>query len=425
VYAVSADYFSVLSVKRYSHISLDELYRMLKASVKRVEVVRADPRKAVGLVLAEDLYAKFDRPEKDISHVDGFAVRSQDLLSTSTFYPTRLRLVKDVDPRNADKYSLKRGEAVFVETGYPIPENADAVIPVEAVRVEGGYIVVDKPVHKYYQVFPKGSDYVAGELVAKRGSRITPLLAKALLDLGFEEVLVYRRPRVVVYGVGDELRDEPYRPGMSFLPASSLYLDMEAMKYYGGEIVETGILPDSPEAIAGSVERALAKADLVITIGGVAMGPRDYSWLSLHERLKAEVWWRGVKVLPGRATSGFVVNGKVVVNQPGLPLSTLSSLILILTPLLNYMQGLELEPKYPCTEVVIENDISFTGFTDHYKIAFLRVEGRRARFIEARGSYYLKPALASNAFTLVDPGIERIRQESFVEACFYPPLHIY
>jgi len=424
VLAVDSGFFSLIDAKRYSHIPLDELYRMLRVGVKSVDVVRVDPRKAVGMVLAEDLYAEFDRPEKDISHVDGFAIRSQDVVSTSAFFPVKLKIVEGVNSREADKYALKRGEAVFVETGYPLPVNADAVIPVEAVRIEENYVIVDKPVYKHYQVFPRGSDYTAGELVAKRGTRVTPILAKLLIDMGFSEIHVYRKPRVAVYSIGDELRDEPYKPGAGFIPASTAYVDLEVIEYYGGEVVETAILPDNPKVIAETVAEALNKVDVVVTIGGVAMGPRDYSWLAIIESIGAEAWWRGVKMLPGRATSGFIVKGKAVINQPGLPLSSIPVLMLVITPVLNYMQGLELKPSLTCFEVVLENDIYIPSFIDHYRIALLNVNlsEMKARFLEVKGSYYLKPVVSSNAVTILEPGIERIRRESYVTACFYPPI---
>lgn len=417
------DYFREYGFKKFRHISLDDLYRLIRGSISRVEKIRVDVRKAIGYVLAEDIKAKYDRPEIDISHVDGFAVRSEDLSIASTYLPAKLRIVKNIDPRKASSYVLSRGETVFVETGYPIPPNADAVIPIEYVKIIGDHILVDKPVYRYYHVFRRGSDYRAGETVFIHGTYISPLIVKTLLDLGYEEVIVYRKPRIAIYSIGDELVDRAYRPGSGYLPASTRYLEEYVLKYYGAEIIESRIIPDEPSIIAENVTSVLNNVDLVITIGGVSMGPRDHSWLTLYKTLKPKIWWRGVKIFPGRSNSGLIINGKLVINQPGLHQSSISTLILIITPILNYLQGRVLKPEYPCFEVCLENDIYFNKYLDHYKIGFLRVSNGKAYFLSSPGSYHLKPVVSSNAFIVVEPGIERIRKESFIDACIYPPIH--
>lgn len=423
VRVLSSEYFREYGYKRYRHVRLEELYDIIRRFIGRVNRVRVDVRKSLGHVLAEEIRVKYDRPDKDISHVDGFAVRSDDLSTATIYLPVKLRIVKGVDPRKADKYVLRRGETVFVETGHPIPPNADAVIPIEEVKIEGNYIIVDKPVYRYYHVFRRGSDFKAGEIVFTPGTRISSMVVKTLLDLGYEEVVVYRKPRVTLFSVGDELVDQPYKPGSGYLPASTRYLDEQALKYYGAEIIESRIIPDDPWVITKSVKEALEKADLVVTIGGVSMGPRDHSWIALYENLHPRMWWRGVKIFPGRSNSGLIIDDKLVVNQPGLHQSSLSTLILILTPILNYLQGGILKPIYPCFEVCLENDVYFNKYFDHYKIGFLNVRDGKAYFIESPGSYHLKPMTSSNAFTIVEPGIERIRKESYIDACIYPPIH--
>ncbi len=420
---MSNEYFREYGFKKYRHIMLNELYDIVYRFVDRLNKVHIDVRKALGHVLGEEIRAKYDRPDKDISHVDGFAVRTDDLSSSPIYSPTRLRIVKGIDPRHADKYVLDRGETVFVETGYPIPSNADTVLPIEEVRIEDEYIVVDKPVYKYYHVFRRGSDYRAGDTVFTPGTRVSPFIVKVLLDLGYEEIVVYRKPRIAIYSVGDELVDQPYRPGSGYLPASTRYLDEQALKYYGAEIIDSRIIPDDPQAITSHVKQVLDKTDLVVTIGGVSMGPRDYSWATLYKNLRPRIWWRGVKIFPGRSNSGLIIDNKLVINQPGLHQSSLSTLILILTPILNYLQGKPLKPLYPCFKVCLENDIQFKKYFDHHKIGFLEVRGDKAYFIESPGSYHLRPMTSSNAFTIVGPGIERIRRQSYVDACIYPPIH--
>ena len=417
-------YFNGVRDKEYRRISLPELYEIFRKNVRALEKVKVETRNALGYVLAEPIYARFDRPLADISHVDGFAVNASDLVYASKHTPVVLKLVKSIDPRRADSYKLRRGETVFVETGYPIPEGANAVVPVEDVEVKGDRILFIKPVVPGNHVFKRGTDFRENSLVFRRGTRITPLVVKALLDLGYDEVLVYRRPRVSILSIGDELIDEAYKPGFNKLPASTRFMDAYSLEYYGAEITCTRIVPDDPPTIASEVSNLLGGVDLVVTIGGVSMGPRDYTWIALYRELKPNVWWRGIKILPGRSNSGMIVDDKPVINQPGLHQSSFTTLVLILTPLVNYMQGRGLKPVYPFREVMLTEDLVSSRYIDHYRIHFLELGDGEATPIENPGSYHLRPMTASTAFTVVDPGIERIRKGSYIRAYFYPPVHV-
>lgn len=423
---MNRDYFSVeVKFKQYKHIELETLYEILKTSVSRTKIVRIDSKKAVGYVLAKPIHAIYDRPPLDISHVDGFAVRSSDLVNASRKNPVKLRLVKNIDPRRAGDYVLSRGETVFVETGHPIPVGADAVIPVEDTIVNDEYVYFHYSIKPGFHVFPGETDLRRGDLVFDKGVRITPLVIKILLDLGYNEVYVYNKPRIAIYSIGDEIIDQPYDPEIDKLPGSTRYLDKYSIKYYGGIIVDEDILPDNPEKIMNRIKNILHRTDLVVTIGGVSMGPKDKTWITLYRGFKPEKYWRGVKIWPGRSNSGLIVNGKPIINQPGLHQSSLTTLILIITPILNYMQGLELKPKYPCIEAELEEDIVMEKYIDHYRIWYLKLEGNRVKPIENKGSYYLSPMTKSNSYTILKPGVTKINRNTKINTCFYPPIHSY
>uniref|UniRef100_A0A7C4H907 Molybdopterin molybdenumtransferase MoeA n=1 Tax=Staphylothermus marinus TaxID=2280 RepID=A0A7C4H907_STAMA len=414
--------FENIQEKKYSYIDLKDLYDLLRTSISRVDIVKINVKESVGYVLAEEIKAKYNRPLYDISHLDGFAVKYDDLIHASKYNPVKLRIVNGIDPRRAGEYELKNGEAVFVETGYPVPVNADVVIPVEDVTVDHNYIIVDKLYSRYANVFREGSDFRENESVLKYGIRITPLIQKVLIDMGYETIRVYRKPRISIINVGDELIDDFYKPESDKLPVSTMWIDKHVFEYYGSEIIETSIVPDDSTAIVNKVFESIDKSDLIVTIGGASLGPRDLVWTSLYRELKPSKWWRGVKTLPGRVTSGLIVNGKLVLIQPGLPQSSIVSLIFIATPVVEYMQGLDLKPAYSCIEVCLAEDIVFSKFIDFYRVVFLNVVENKAYVVKNLGSYYLNPMVNSNSFTILEPGFERIRENSVVNACFYPPL---
>lgn len=411
-----------LSRRLYKYVeprrALEILVNGLKPSIMEVDV-----RKSHGMVLAEDVYSPIDRPWTNLSHVDGFAVRVEDVRSASSVNPVKLKVVEGVDSRNAHNYRIGRGEAVYVETGYPIPEGADAVIPVESVRVEEGYVYVYANVGKGYNVTPRGGDVSRGEIIARRGTVVTPALQKLLIDLGIPSVKVYRKPVIMVYGVGDELVEDVVPPSTTMIPNSSAYMVKGVLEYYGGVVEKTSILPDNPGVIAETISQDLEEADIVVTIGGVSMGPKDYTWTTLVEKLGATSYFRGLRVQPGRATSGLRVRDKVIVNLPGLPQSTLTGLVFILIPLVNYLRGIGAYIKLPYTKAKNKETTRIEKYPGFQRVRYVELSNGYAKILSDIDSYYVKPIALADGFTIIPPGKTLVKEGEEVKVYHLPPLH--
>ncbi len=384
-------------------------------------------RDALWRVVSEPIYSPVDRPWTDLSHVDGYAICSRDTESTLERRFTRLRIIKGIDPRNADTYNLKSGEAVFVETGYPIPRGADAVVPVESTRVEEGYVLVYRRVPKWFNVFRRGSDVRRGELIIDSGVRVTPQIQKLLIDLGVDKVVVYRRPRVALLAVGSELSDQVVAPSTKIMPASSNILVRHIIEYYGGDVRYEAIVGDDPREIVGVVEDVRKLVDMVATIGGVSMGPRDYTWTSLMDYYKPDKWFRGLKIHPGRSTSGLVIDDTIVVNLPGLPQSTIAGSLFTIIPLLNYLQGLGLEHRLPYIEARLGNRVVLDKYLGFYRVRYARIDYAKGEvYVESHvESYHVSPIARANGLTIIEPGVKIIERGTVVKVYLLEPLYRY
>ncbi len=410
------------SKKTFRYVDLIEIYNMIMNNIKTTNTVHIDIRDSYGYVLAEDIYSPYDRPVYNISHVDGYAIKYEDL-KEATSDQVKFKVVKGIDPRRAHEYELHKGEAVFIETGYPLPRGADTVIPIEDTFLINDYVVIPKKHMRGEHVFPRSTDYKKGELIIGKGTRITPFIIKALLDLGVGKIRVYRKPRVIIYSVGDELVDEPFRNEEWKLPMSTKYLDKYVIRYYGGQVIDEVKLPDNPRIIASRIRDDLDRADLFITIGGVSMGPKDHSWISLYEEFKPKQYWRGTKIHPARSTSGIIVKDKLIINQPGLHQSSLSALFFLIVPVINYLQGLSLEPSYPFIKARVKNEYIDKKYIDHYRLRPVKVFDEVAEIIDIMGSYYLRPLIESNGFIVLKPGIEYLRSNEIVNIFYMPPIN--
>ena len=284
---------------------------------------------AAGRVLAEPARAVVDLPPFPSSAMDGYAVRAADT-------PGQLRVAGRIAAGEPATVALVPGEAMEISTGGVVPEGADAVIPVEYV-VEHDNEVETGGVAPGANVRPRGGDIQAGEVVADPGSVLTPARLGALAAAGIPEVRCARSPRAAVLATGTELR----RPGES-LAAGEIYeangLILSAQLEAAGAVVKRfPAVGDDEGELRSALEVALA-ADVVVTSGGVSVGPHDLVRRVEAELGVEEVFWR-VAVKPGKPIAFGVRERTLVFGLPGNPVSALVGFELFVKPAVRALQG--------------------------------------------------------------------------------------
>ncbi len=291
--------------------------------------IRVPLREAVGYRLAADIYPEECYPSSNISLRDGYAFRRSDAAGQIRDHGRAiLRLVSGIDPRGADKYRLGPGEAVYVETGFPPPIGADAVVPVEKASVVGDKVVLGEIPERSY-IAERCSDVPRGVLLAGAGTLVTGGLARIMAEVGVGEVLVYDRPPARIYSVGDEFLSGPRSPANYILIES-------VIRAYGGNPTYGGVLPDSDDVLRESI---LGGGDRVIVmVGGTGRGRRDRAW-NVLTGLRPRLAWRRTMIYPGKNTMGALLGDRLIINNPGLSSGNLGSLITIIAPIISYLSG--------------------------------------------------------------------------------------
>jgi molybdopterin molybdotransferase len=281
-------------------------------------------------VLAEPARAEIDLPPFPSSAMDGYAVRGDET-------PGRLRIEGRIAAGNPATAALESGQAMGIATGGVVPDGADAVIPIEYVVEHGNEIEIGSAVERGDNVRPRGGDMRAGEVVVEAGSVLTPARLGALAAAGIQQVRCARRPRAAVLPTGTELR----RPGEP-LAAGEIYeangLILSAQLEAAGAVVE--LMPavgDDEAAHRGALEHAL-DADVVVTSGGVSVGPHDLVRRVEAELGVEEVFWR-VSVKPGKPIAFGVRERTLVFGLPGNPVSALVGFMLFVEPAIRALQG--------------------------------------------------------------------------------------
>jgi molybdopterin molybdotransferase len=310
-------------------ITLDEAISLVleRALPLDSEVVPLDA--ALGRVLAEAAHARTDLPPFPSSAMDGYAVRSADT-------PGSLRVAGRIAAGRPADRGLGAGDAMAIATGGVVPEGADAVVPIEEVAERDGYVEVPE-VPLGAHVRPRGGDVREREEILAKGTRLTPAHIGALAAAGIAEVSSTRRPHGAVLATGTELRapGEELRPGEIYEANGTLLA--AAMKQAGADVSTLEPVADDQTAHANALERALA-TDVVVTSGGVSVGPHDLVRRVASELGVREVFWR-VAVKPGKPIS-FGVRGRTLLfGLPGNPVSTLVGFELFVRPALRALAG--------------------------------------------------------------------------------------
>jgi molybdopterin molybdotransferase len=311
-----------------------------------LEIIHIPVGAALGLVVGEDIVAPYDFPVFPNSSMDGFAVRAEDVLSASHDHPASLRVVGDIPAGWTPQRPLQAGEAMRIMTGAPIPDGADAVVPVEATNFNqhrsGVHapqtVLIFRPVESGGYIRPVGQDVRQGEVVIPKGRRIRPQDAGFLSMLGRATVPVHRRPRVAVFSSGDELLpvDQPLTPG-KIHDANSIML-VGLVEQYGGEVFNLGIVPDSLEAVQMTFARAVdLGVDLIISSAGVSVGAMDFV-RAVIEREGRLIFWR-VNMRPGKPLLFGTYGDVPFVGLPGNPVSAFIGFEVFLRPVLMKMLG--------------------------------------------------------------------------------------
>jgi molybdopterin molybdotransferase len=289
-----------------------------------------------GRVLARDVRALVDLPPFSTSAMDGYAVRSADLAAGPL--PVEFRVAAGDPPR-----PLPAGTASGIATGAPLPEGADAVVPVEDAREDGGRLEAAAPRPGAW-IRPAGGDVSAGGLVAAAGSQLTPPLLAAIAASGVDRVSVADQPRVAVVATGSELVEtgRPLEPGQIY-ESNAVAVAAQARRA-GSQVVDVSTVPDRPEQIREAFRRALT-ADVVVSTGGVSVGPHDHVKPVLAELGVREVFWQ-VAHKPGKPLwFGAAPSQALVFGLPGNPVSSLVTFELFVRPALEAMQGMSPRPR--------------------------------------------------------------------------------
>jgi molybdopterin molybdotransferase len=320
-------------------ISFHEARSKMLEGIKPLPSEKCSLDGLLGRVMAQDITASFDIPPRDNSAMDGFAVISADIVNATEQNPITLQVIEDVPAGRVATKSLKPGQAIRIMTGAQVPDNADAVIPVEETTpgILNTEVRILKTVRQGANIRRQGEDVKAGQLLITKGTRLRPQEVGLIASLGHTEVLVYKQPIVSILSSGNEIAEpgQPLKPGQIY-DANRFSVAGQAREA-GVSVNDYGIVPDDLNSIKDALNKASQQCDVIITSGGVSVGDYDLMKQALSQLGSMNFWQ--VKQKPGKPLAFGHINGKPVIGLPGNPVSSMVICDQYVRPLLLKMQG--------------------------------------------------------------------------------------
>ena len=306
-----------------------------------VETEMVPLQAAAGRILAHDIIAAMNLPPHDNSAVDGYAVAHADLTTDrDTLMPVTGRAAAG---HPLDR-PMRRGEAIRIFTGAPMPEGADTVMMQEDCAFAAGRVLIRPGIRRGANRRHAGEDVAAGEVALPAGRWLRAPDLGLGAALGHRELSVFRPLRVALLSTGDEIRD----PGAP-LPQGAVYdanrfMLAALLAGFGCVVTDFGIRPDSEAVLIDTLAAASAEHDLIVTSGGVSTGEEDHV-KSAVEKLGTLHFWR-LAIKPGRPVALGQIDGVPLIGLPGNPVAVIVTFLVLARPLIAKLAGASVsEPR--------------------------------------------------------------------------------
>jgi molybdopterin molybdotransferase len=402
-------------------------------------------QEVAGRVLADGVTSRVNVPPFARSMMDGFALRADDTQGASSYSPLALDVIGQSLPGAPYDGKVSPGRAVRIMTGAPIPEGADAVLPVEFVEIEPGFkkgsgtvagtaghrpkvgqvlrttvpdpflnhrILTLKSVSPGQHVGQIGEDIQDGTPVLPAGRRLRPQDVGVLSSIGEGRVSVVRRPRVRIVVTGNELLPAGSMPKGCKIADSNGPMLAGLVERDGGLVLNPGIVPDRPDAILDAMR---TDADVVLVSGGSSVGQEDHAPALLAEHGQLAI--HGIAMRPSSPTGMGLLDGRLVFLLPGNPVSCLSAYDFFAGRALRVLGGRSAD--WPYRRIVAplgRKIVSTVGRQDYLRV---RLADGQVDPLAIGGSSILSSTTRADGFVLIDPDKEGYPPGAEVEVFLY------
>lgn len=389
--------------------TIEEHLDAILATIRATEVGEVALADGLGRTLAAPVRARVDLPGFTNSAMDGYAVRAADCAGASQAAPVELPVCGDIAAGETRHLSLEPGTTWRIMTGAPLPEGADAIVPVELS--DGGtttarlFLAPEAGRH----VRTRGEDIRRGDEILPAGVVLNPGRLALLAAANVSQVPVHRIPTVAVISTGDELRDPGSDLGHGEIVDSNSLMLTVLVQAAGAMPLRLPRARDNADSLRTRLSEAAAAADLVLTTGGVSMGAYD----TVKEVLTGSgtVSFAKVAMRPGMPQGHGVLGrrGCPIITLPGNPLSAMVSFHVFVLPALTALQGRAADAQtWHCGAVPVRAGARWASVGGKTEFTRVRLQDGIAWPATGQGSHMVGALADANALAIIGPDVTEV-----------------
>jgi molybdopterin molybdotransferase len=395
-------------------LNVDKAREQILANIHQLPDETAPLSTAFGRVLAKDIQATIDLPPFANSAMDGYAVRAEDTHGATPESPVQLAVAMDILAGFTPTKTLQPGQSARIMTGAVVPKGADAVVQVEHTDASWQ---MDTPPAQHVRIFhavstgnhvrPLGSDLAKGTTVLEAGAVLRPQDLGILAALGYAQVPVYRRPRVVILSHGDELipPDKLLAPGKIY--DSNSYTLAALIESCGAEPSCMPIVKDTPEEVRKLFQTALdQQPDMIISSGGASVGVSDLIYPILAEQGQINFW--RINLSPGKPLIFGQLQNVPFFGLPGNPVSVMVTFDVLVRPAL--LKQVARPDDWMSTTAITGETIISDGRRTYMRVKLTVVDGQLiAHSTGTQSSSTLLSMVRADGLLIVPEGITQVQ----------------
>ncbi len=373
--------------------SITEALDIIDTNISPIDAEIIPIEMAVDRVVAQNYIASFHLPRFNNSAMDGYAVKVSDAAC-------EVHCSEVIYAGDNPQMKLKKGEAIKIMTGAPIPEGCEAIVPIENVTEKDDLIALPSDIKHDGFIRMAGEDIMKGEVFLRKGDVINAYTIASLASQGITHVTVTRVIKVAIFGTGDELR-----PHFEKIEAHQLYNSNSPMflaraKSLGCDARFIRSSADTLEALQNAISSTL-DADIILTSGGISVGDKDFT-KEAFTNLGMEVLIDKIDIKPGRPTIVGKIGKTVVVNLPGNPLASMVNYELFVRAVICKMSG-RTDVYHTTVKTKMKEEFSVRG--GKYAVVLGKFDGEHFEALKPQMPGMVSPMQNADGLLLITPEI--------------------